>query len=124
MVRVKRRYIVFQVTTPTTQQLAQESIMKEFKKQVGNTYGDFGVACLNRGFVTKRYDGKDGFIVVCLRKGVEELMMSVAPLITSINKIPCRVNIVHLSGTLRAALKELKKSYIMGIRASIAKSSV
>lgn len=93
--------------------------MKELKDNVISSYGDFGLACLNRGYSVKRYDPNDGFMILSVRKGVHEIVMSVIPLITSVNGAPCSVNLIHLSGTIRGSLKELKQRYIMNLRASI-----
>lgn len=120
MVRVKRRYIVVKIKFKGTQ--SQEAFSQEIKTKIGEIFGDFGVACLRRGFTIKRYDAKDGYMVICVRKGVHEMVMSSLPLVVQTNGMPCSANIIHLSGTLRCALRELKLNYLRDLRKSIAES--
>lgn len=122
MVRVKRRYILLNIKYKDGQ-LNVPSIgvfIKHLENEVAKTYGDFGVACLIRGCSVRRYDKTDGYMILQVRKGVHDMVMSVMPLISSIDKLPCNVTIVHLSGTTRGCLKHLKTKYIMNIRADIA----
>lgn len=124
MVRVKRRYIALSIKSKTKGSVAQEALIKELRNCVGQLYGDFGLACLNRGFSIKRYNEKDGSLIISVRRGVHEMVMSVAPLITKVDGNLCSINIVHLSGTIRGCLKEIKREYIMNVRATIAKNKV
>lgn len=121
MVRVKRRYILLNIKFKGSQ--TQEAIVKEIRSQIAQTYGDFGVACLSRGFSIKKYEPKDGFMIISVRKGVHEMIMSVIPLVVSIEKVPCCITIIHLSGTIRGCLKKMKLCYLMNLRASIASKS-
>lgn len=118
MVRVKRRYIVLNIKYKGSQ--TQEAFVKEVKDRIAQTYGDFGVACFNRGYSVKRYDPSDGFMILQVRCGVHEMVMSVIPLITSVDKVPCNVTIIHLSGTIRGCLKHIKLEYLRSLRSSIA----
>lgn len=121
MVRVKRRYIVARLVGKRNQgSFMNHEILEEISNQVAQSYGDFGVGCLKRAFNIKRHDSFSGYIIIQVRKGVHELVMSVIPMIAKVGDKPCQVNIVHLSGTIRSSLKHLKQSYIMHLRASIA----
>lgn len=124
MVRVKRRYIVFKIECDGHRvNQAQESFTRELRERVAELYGDFGVASLNRGFSVKRFDPKEGYLILAVRRGVHEMVMSVAPWIVSIDKMRSSVRIIHLSGTVRGCLKHLKKVYIMSVREAIAAKS-
>lgn len=120
MVRVKKRYIVLKVNSKKNK-LDPETIKKEVRDRVCQTYGDYGVACLNRGCTVKRQDAQGGNMIICVRKGVHEMVMSVLPLIVSIDHMPCSVSILHLSGTMRGCLKVLKQECIQSLRENIAK---
>jgi RNase P/RNase MRP subunit POP5 len=121
MVRVKRRYIVLKFCKRKNKEnITEHELMDEIKNQVESCYGDFGLACLRRGFVTKKFDDKDCFAVIQVRKGAHEMVMSVIPLINRINDKDCSVNIIHLSGTLRGSFKILRIDYIRNLRAVIA----
>lgn len=122
MVRVKRRYIVAKFVCKQNQgSFDHNDVMSEITNQVASSYGDFGVGCLKRLFQLKKYDHYHGFMIIQVRKGVHEMVMSVLPLISKFRDTLCEVNIVHLSGTLRSSLKHLKQRHTMDLRASIAK---
>lgn len=123
MVRVKRRYILAQITPNSNKSIVYRDfdIVDEITNQVAHSYGDFGVGCLKRGFSLRRHDTFEGYIVIQVRKGVHDMVMSVMPLITKIGDKPCQLHLIHLSGTMRSSFKHLQKSYIMNLRATIAK---
>jgi len=120
MVRVKRRYIVAKIVGQRKKDSFQDQeILNEVCNQVATCYGDFGVGCLKRNFNIKRHDILGGFVIIQVRKGVHELVMSAMTLISKIANKPCQVNIVHLSGTLRSSLKHLRLHYLTDLRAKI-----
>lgn len=120
MVRVKRRYIVFRMISKKKQDVPSDhDFLAELTNHVAQTYGDFGVGCLKRGFSIKKHDNYNGYVILQVRKGVHEMVMSVMPLITKVGNVSCHLNIIHLSGTIRGSLKYLRRDYIMNLRASI-----
>lgn len=124
MVRVKRRYVVLEIKYQCAKQKpSQDLFLRELRDKIAHMYGDFGVACLNRGFSIKRYDPQDGFMILGVRRGVHEMVMSVVSLITKVDKFSVIVLVSFLSGSIRGCLKYLKKIYIMRLRKSIAERS-
>lgn len=112
MVRIKRRYIVLR-----GKNLKQTDILDKIRQQVEQVWGDFGIACLNRGFAIKRHlncpETQENLAIVAVRRGVHPIVLSVAPLLN--------MDIVYLSGTIRKCLKVIQKSHLKNIRANIAK---
>lgn len=98
----------------------QSAFHSELANRVAKMYGDFGVACLNRGYSYKKYNIKDGFIILMVRRGVHEMIMSVLPTLCKIDNASCAITILHLSGTVRGCLKHLKNHFIMETRYTIA----
>ena len=122
MVRVKRRYILLKLVQDQGQGVQNDfEIKNEIKSHIEKSYGDFGVGCLTRGFQTKKFDKNDGYMIIQLRKGVHEMVMSILPLITRVNEKPCGLSMIHLSGTLRSSFKELRIHYLHNLRRDIAK---
>lgn len=121
MVRIKRRYLLLNVKFKGSHN--QEAFIKEIRSHIQQVYGDFGVACLSRGFSIKKYEPRDGYMIISLRKGVHEMVMSTIPLITNVDNVPCCATIIHLSGTIRSSLKQMKLNYLMNLRASIAEKT-
>lgn len=120
MVRVKRRYVLLKLVRDETSAKFNELEFKnEIISHIASAYGDFGVGCLSRGFVVKKHDPNDGYIIIQLRKGVHEMVMSILPMVTQVNGKPCGFNMLHLSGTLRGSFKQLRLHYIVSVRATI-----
>ena len=120
MVRVKRRCVVVLVECPKKQNKFSESeIASEIRNQIEQLFGDFGVACLSRGFSIKRYDPNDGHMIVMVRKGVHDMLMASLPLISNINDKPCRLGIKFLSGTVRSSLKYIYRDHLAVLRLQI-----
>lgn len=113
MVRVKRRYILFKFVPQRDkkQDTRQDRFLDELRNKLASVFGDFGVACLNRGFTIKKQDTKDGLMILQVRRDVTEMVLAVLPL--------CDVTIIHLSGTMRSCLRHMKERYIMNLRYAI-----
>lgn len=114
MVRVKRRYILFKFVARQDKKhdTRQDRFLEELRNKLASVFGDFGVACLNRGFTIKKQDPKDGMMILQVRRDVSEMVLAVLPW--------CDVTIIHLSGTMRSCLRHMKQHYIMNLRAAIA----
>lgn len=121
MVRVKRRYILAELKMLSGKHPTSYQFCQEFKAKFEELYGDYGAACLDRGFHIKRYNNNDGSIIISIRRGVHEMALSTIPLIASINSNPCKVTIVHLSGTIRKSLSVLKVNSLRNLRKAIGK---
>lgn len=93
-----------------------KEVLNQIRQRVLQVWGDFGIACLNRGFSLIKHlnypETQETLVIVSVRKGVHPMVLSVAPLLN--------LNIVHLSGTIRGCLKVVKKDHLMTIRAFIA----
>ena len=120
MVRVKRRYVLVSVRfLSETASLTSGSICHSIRDVVEQLYGDFGIACLLRAFSIKRLDQDSGHGIIATRKGTHAIVMAAIPLVTSINRQPCAIDILHLSGTIKGCLKESKKHHLKFIRKSL-----
>ena len=119
MVRVKRRYILAEIKTLSGKYPTSNEFIKEFKAQLQELYGDYGLACLERGLHIKRYQQSDKSLIISVRRGSHAMALSTIPMITSINSQACKVSVVHLSGTMRKCMKVLKVKNIMSLRQAI-----
>lgn len=117
MVRVKRRNLLIKIHYKG--QLEQEAFIGELKERVTELFGDFGIASFKRGLKVKKYDPKEGYMIITVNKGNYEMLMATIPLITAVQSQPCQAISIHLSGTIRGCLKELKTQYLMSVRKSI-----
>lgn len=127
MVRVKRRYIVIKISYKNCNTVDipdEKTFINELRDKINQTHGDFGVACLNRGFSVKKYDLSDGYMILGVRREFHRMVMSNIPLICYVNRVPCSASILHLSGTFRGCLKEMKLNYLKNLRATIAKKQL
>lgn len=96
--------------------LKQTEFQDKIRQHVEQVWGDFGIACLNRGFAIKRHldypETQESLVIVAVRRGVHPMVLSVAPLLN--------IDIVHLSGTIRKCLKVIERNHLKNIRAHIA----
>lgn len=97
----------------------QDEIMDEIKGKIVENYGDFGIACLNRGYNVKRFEPNEQILLLMVRRGCEEMVMSIVPLITTVAQKRCQMLLLHLSGTIRSSLKHLKLHCLRELRSSI-----
>lgn len=101
----------------------QEEFLAELKDKIIQTYGDYGIACFNRGYNIKKADLNDGILLLMVRRGCEEMVMSVVPLITSVAQKRSQILILHLSGTMRSSLRHWKQYYLKELRRTIGQKS-
>lgn len=96
--------------------LKQTDFQDKIRQQIEQVWGDFGIACLNRGFSIKKHlnyqETQESLVIVAVRRGVHPMILSVAPLLN--------LDIVHLSGTIRNCLRVIKIDHLQNIRAYIA----
>ena len=114
MVRIKRRYILLKSVDKNDKksELNTVKFLDELKNKLACLFGDFGVACFNRGYAIKKQEPSHGMLILQVRRDVHEMVMAALPL--------CDVVIKYLSGTMRGCLKFMKQNYIMDLRAAIA----
>jgi len=117
MVRVKRRYFLFELI-PSDERLLksckpldieEKAIVRSLREKITELFGDFGMASVVQHMRLKRFNGVTRTGVISCKRGAHLMVMSSLPFIRKIDDCDCSVRLIHLSGTFRGSLKQLKK---------------
>ncbi|CAF1106310.1 unnamed protein product [Rotaria sordida] len=111
MVRVKRRYFVFQFhfnSNPTTL-IKSSHIHTTFEMIISRLYGDVGIARFTRNLSIIYYNSSTNIAIVrCLRDD-KHMLQTAATFISKlvIDQIECSIQTLHVGGTIRQCKKYL-----------------
>lgn len=114
MVRVKYRYILAELWTEQCKKriklpLKETELKEAIRKSVQILHGDYGLASIQAGFSIKMYNPATRVFIVKVYRKFHNVISSSLPFITSIEKLKVCIRTLHLSGTIRSALKFLIK---------------
>lgn len=128
MVRVKRRYILFEVvpnddvlrldiaSVDKPLKITEKDIIYAFRQKILQLYGDFGLGSVLKSLHVKRFTGATRLGVISVQRGQHTMVTSSMPLVKKIKDLNCMVRIVRLSGTIRGCLRYLKVYYKAQVR--------
>ena len=77
------------------------SVTNAILSKVQHLYGDFGIAAMRSGFVTKYCNARTRVVIVRARHGPHKFILSVLPCITSIDKRHVALHTVYTGATIR-----------------------
>lgn len=112
MVRVKYRYILAELWTEQCKNRIKlplkETVLREaILKSVADLHGDYGLASIQAGFSIKMYNPATRVFIARVHRKFHNVVSSSLPFITSIERLKVCIRTLHLSGTIRSALKFL-----------------
>lgn len=120
MVRLKKRCVLVEIVADNdghgdageSSLLFDESdIIVALREAILATHGDFGLASIINSLYCKRFSPKTGCCLLLCRHGPHYLLITCLPFVKLVKNTPCTLRLVHLSGTIRGSLKQLKKLY-------------
>lgn len=118
MVRVKRRYILFELIFEGKDDLfnfdkliSEKQIVQTIRDSVQQTFGDYGLAIINQSLILKRFNKQTKIGIISCYRDCYRILFNSLLLIQDILKIKCTFKTHHLSGTIRGCLKALEKMY-------------
>lgn len=118
MVRVKRRYILFELIFESKDDLVnfeksinERQIVQSIRDSVHQTFGDYGLAAINQSLILKRFNKSTKIGVLGCYRNCYRILFNSLFLIKDILKIRCTFKTHYLSGTIRGCLKALEKMY-------------
>ena len=111
MVRVKRRYFVFQFhfNSNSTNLIKSSQIHTTFESMIARLYGDVGIARFTRNLSIIYYNPATNVSIVrCLRDD-KHMLQTAATFISKIipDQIECSVQTLHVGGSIRQCKKYL-----------------
>lgn len=72
-------------------------------------HGDYGVAAIKSGFITKYCNEHTHIAIVRVRHGPHRFVTSSLPFITKIGKLDAKLNTLHIGATLKHCFKFIQK---------------
>eukprot|EP00043_Microstomoeca_roanoka_P001047 m.30622 g.30622 ORF g.30622 m.30622 type:complete len:145 (-) comp10625_c0_seq1:729-1163(-) len=112
MVRFKSRYFLVSIEVHHARPwkpLSPKQLIGELRSAVAKYHGDFGLGSLLQTLSVKYYcDKTRHYIVRCAREHMNILATTLA-LITTINNVPCSLQVHHKAGTIRSCQRALIK---------------
>lgn len=112
MVRVKRRYFVFQFhfNSNVTNVIKSSHIHSAFENMIARLYGDVGIAHFTRNLSIIYYNPSTHVAIVrCLRDDKHMLQTAATFIskITTTDQIECSIQTLHVGGSIRQCKKHL-----------------
>lgn len=77
--------------------------------KIQQLHGDFGVAAIRTGFLTKYCNENTRIAIIRARHGPHRLATSSLPFITKIGKLDVRLRTLHVGATLKHSFKFIQK---------------
>lgn len=115
MVRVKRRYLTLQFLPDdgktTRIDMKERDVAFLLKDIVRDVHGEFGVGSIQNSLQVKKFNQETGIAVVSVQRGPHHLITSSIPFVKKVKDLKCSLQVIYLSGTLRASVKFLIKLY-------------
>ncbi|CAG9783953.1 unnamed protein product [Diatraea saccharalis] len=117
MVRFKNRYITVEITCPLVPEhkpltLKSKIFHETVLNKVQQLHGDFGIASIRNGFITKYCNENTRIAIIRVRHGPHRFVTSSLPFITKIDKLDVRLNTLYVSATLKHSFLFIKNHQI------------
>lgn len=113
MVRYKNRYFAVEIEPRSGPSHAPLNIRKAalysaILNKVQEMHGDFGSAAMRNGFTTKYCNPYTKVALIRTRHGPHRFVASILPLITEIDKIKVRFNVLYVGATMVKCFKFIR----------------
>ncbi|KAL0894147.1 hypothetical protein ABMA27_014180 [Loxostege sticticalis] len=114
MVRFKHRYITVEIASPLVPDskplnLRPKIFHDSVLNKIQQLHGDFGIASIRNGFLTKYCNETTRIALIRARHGPHRFVTSSLPFITKIDKLDVRLNTLHVGATLKHSFKFIQK---------------
>ncbi|KAM3963073.1 POP5 ribonuclease P/MRP subunit [Aphomia sociella] len=114
MVRFKNRYVTVEIEAPEIPDarplhLKSRIFHDTVLNKIQQLHGDFGIAAVRNGFLTKYCNEHTRIAIVRVRHGPHRFVISSLPYINKIGKIEVRLRTLHVGATLKHSFKFIQK---------------
>ncbi|XP_075969875.1 POP5 ribonuclease P/MRP subunit [Anticarsia gemmatalis] len=114
MVRFKNRYITVEINSPMVPdnrplQLKSRIFHDTLLGKIQQLHGDFGVAAVVTGFLTKYCNENTRIAIIRARHGPHRFVTSSIPFVTKIGKLDVKLNTLHVGATLKHSFMFIQK---------------
>ncbi|XP_047512005.1 ribonuclease P/MRP protein subunit POP5 [Pieris napi] len=106
MVRFKNRYITIEISSPEIPErqplyLKPSAIYEAILAKIQQLHGDFGVAAVRTGFLTKYCNENTRIAIIRCRHGPHQFVTSSLPFITKLGQYEVTLQTHHVGATLK-----------------------
>ncbi|XP_045445892.1 ribonuclease P/MRP protein subunit POP5 [Melitaea cinxia] len=114
MVRFKHRYITVELIVPKLPEYKpiylKSSVLNDtILEKLQQLHGDFGLAAVKNGFVTKYCNENTRIAIIRSRHGPHRFVTSSLPFITKVGKLDVILKTLHVSATMKHSFKFIQK---------------
>ncbi|XP_049867601.1 ribonuclease P/MRP protein subunit POP5 [Pectinophora gossypiella] len=114
MVRFKNRYVTVTIASPTVPENKPLSLKSKIfhdtvLTKIQQLHGDFGIASVRTGFLTKYCNENTRIAILRSRHGPHRFVTSSLPFITKIGKLDVSIKTLHVGATLKHSFKFIQK---------------
>ncbi|CAB3228684.1 unnamed protein product [Arctia plantaginis] len=114
MVRFKNRYVTVEIDCPMIPDnkplhLKPKIFHDTVMNKIQQLHGDFGVAAITTGFLTKYCNETTRIAIIRSRHGPHKFVISSLPFITQIGKLHVKLKTLHVGATLKHSFKFIQK---------------
>ncbi|CAH2240206.1 ribonuclease P/MRP protein subunit POP5 [Pararge aegeria] len=114
MVRFKNRYVTVEILSPMVPENKPLSLKSRIfhdtlLEKIQQLHGDFGIAALKTGLLTKYCNENTRIAIIRARHGPHRFVTSSLPFITKIGKLDVRLRTLHTGATLKHCFKFIQK---------------
>ncbi|CAG4912282.1 unnamed protein product [Colias eurytheme] len=116
MVRFKNRYVTVEIASPVVPESKPLSIKSSMLNEtilnkINQLHGDFGVAAVRSGFLTKYCNENTRIAIIRCRHGPHKFVVSSIPFITRIGKLDATIRTLHVGATLKHSFIFIQKHH-------------
>ncbi|XP_073943468.1 POP5 ribonuclease P/MRP subunit [Choristoneura fumiferana] len=114
MVRFKNRYVTVEISSPMIPEnkplsLKSKIFHETVMTKIQQLHGDFGVAAVRTGFLTKYCNENTRIAIIKVRHGPHKFVTSCIPFITKIGNLDVSLRTLHVGATLKHCFKFIQK---------------
>ncbi|KAJ2952892.1 hypothetical protein O0L34_g7255 [Tuta absoluta] len=114
MVRFKNRYITVTISSPMVPENKPLSLKSNIfhdtvLTKVQELHGDFGIASVRTGFLTKYCNENTRIAILRSRHGPHQFVTSSLPFITKIGPLDVSIKTLHVGATLKHSFKFIQR---------------
>ncbi|KAJ1499425.1 hypothetical protein HMI56_004397, partial [Coelomomyces lativittatus] len=111
MVRLKHRYLVFQIHSETPFTFTEESnsppetLKHWIRKEIKLNFGILGLGLVQSSLTVPYYSPVTGIAILRSSRDHASMVWHTLTLITELNNHPCKITCIHCSGTIKKTIQ-------------------
>lgn len=103
MVRLKARYVLFEVLRPDSQgrKIEGKAVLKAVKSIINSHFGEFGIGQCQAMLALRYYNAQSGLGIIRIGRSQAPIVQGALTYIKEIGSQPVVIRVMHVSGTIK-----------------------